>query len=103
MEDLEALQEAAQLERECYSAIKASFQQLYKIDTHRKEFEINIVNEKTVFELALCKAEKTEFLKIDSSNGKNDNDSKGLNYLTPYLRNIKDPLRYFYRLHVFYS
>jgi hypothetical protein len=93
MEDLEALQEAAGLERECYSSVKASFMQMYKIDMFRAEVEKNVVNEKTVFEIALDKADKLEFYQSGSAEGREDKDSKGLNYLTPYLRVIKDPSR----------
>ena len=93
VEDLEALQEAAQLERECYSSVKISFQQMQKIYTFRSDTEKDIKNEKTVFEVALDKADKQEFYQSGSAEGREDKDSKGLNYLTPYLRVIKDPLK----------
>ena len=93
VEDLEALQEAAQLERECYSSIKISFLQMQKIFKLRSESEKNITIEKTVFEVALDKADKLDYDQAGNAEGRDDKDTKGLNYLTPYLRVVKDPLR----------
>lgn len=93
VEDLESLQEAAQLERECYSSIKTSFLQMQKICTSRAESEKNVLNEKNVFETALDKADRLEADPVGSAVGREEKEAKGLNYLTPYLRSVKDPLK----------
>ena len=93
VEDQEALQEAAQLERECYSGIKSSFLQMQRIYQSREESEKNVINEKNVFEVALDRADKLEFQQTGNAEGKEEKEAKGLNYLTPYLRLVKDPSR----------
>ena len=93
VEDQDALQEAAQLERECYSGIKSSFLQMQRIYSSREESEKNVINEKNVFEVALDKADKLEFQQAGSAEGKEEKEAKGLNYLTPYLRLVKDASR----------
>jgi hypothetical protein len=65
---------------------------MQKIINSRAEVEKQVVNEKTVFETALDAADKLEYCQSGNSEGKEDKDTKGLNYLTPYLRVIKDPL-----------
>ena len=64
---------------------------MQKIYTFRSESEKNICNEKTVFEIALDKADKQEYYQMGGAEGREDKDAKGVNYLTPYLRIIKDP------------
>lgn len=55
VEDPDALQEAATMERECYTSIKNSFQEMQKVVEARSSSERSIVNEKTVFEIAYDK------------------------------------------------
>lgn len=90
-EDLEGIQEAALIERECFSAVKLSYVQIMNIIKIRSEYENtgNIMIEKTVFENALERAEKgvTGAVGVEEDEG---HDTKGIDYLTPYLRNIKD-------------
>jgi hypothetical protein len=88
-EDLEGIQEAALIERECFAAVKLSYVQIMNVIKIRSEFEGNVAIEKTVFENALERAEKgvTGAVGVEEDHG---TDAKGIDYLTPYLRNIKD-------------
>jgi len=88
-EDLEGIQEAALIERECFAAVKLSYVQIMNIIKIRSEFESGVVIEKTVFENALERAEKgaTGAVGVEEDN---QSDAKGVDYLTPFLRNIKD-------------
>ncbi|CAE7715742.1 DRC7, partial [Symbiodinium microadriaticum] len=91
-EDMEGIQEAALIERECFTAVKTSYVQMVNIVKIRSEFEVDVHNdkiEKTVFENALERAEKgaTGAVGVEEDN---QSDAKGVDYLTPFLRNIKD-------------
>jgi len=86
-EDLEGIQEAALVERECFSAVKMSYIQMMNIIKIRNDVEDNVGIERTVFENALDRAEKGVSGAIGVE--ENDmNDSKGVDYLTPFLRHI---------------
>ena len=91
VKDTDALVEASSMERECYTSIKNSFLDMLKVHQYRTNFEFHVENEKTVFEIALDKADKLILTTVNESESNNEKDTKGLNYLTPYLRNIKDP------------
>ncbi|CAE7701684.1 drc7 [Symbiodinium microadriaticum] len=91
-EDMEGIQEAALIERECFTAVKTSYVQMVNIVKIRSDFEVDIHNdkiEKTVFENALERAEKGATGAVDVEED-NQSDTKGVDYLTPFLRNIKD-------------
>ena len=90
-EDIEACQEAAALEREGYSSIKMSFQAHDKLCESRLEGEIRVDHEKTVFEKAMDAAESQAALTIHHLDAHASAESKGTDYLTPFLRNISDP------------
>ena len=91
-DDLDALQEAAALERETFNAIKASFQQMQTIVKYRLDMETNVINEPTVFERALNKIKVAEMSQEeDVSNEPTAGQISGSDYLTPFLRNLKDP------------
>ena len=86
-EDLEGIQEAALVERECFSAVKMSYIQLMNIIKIRNEVEDDVNIERTVFENALDRAEKG----VSGATGVEENslnDAKGVDYLTPFLRLI---------------
>jgi hypothetical protein len=89
-EDVELLQEAAALERECFTHIKGSFQTISKIEESHSESERNVVNERTVFENALDKVDKIN-LGASNADRSSNKDSRGSDWLTPYLRTVKDP------------
>ena len=112
--DVEALQESATLERECFTAIKSSLQQLLKIVENHEEFEKNIIIERSVFENALNAANDVIPLELlaaaegtvggksiassaTSTTGKGADRSqkevKASDYLTPYLKSVKDANR----------
>lgn len=86
-EDLEGIQEAALVERECFSAVKMSYIQIMNIVKIRTEVEDDVGIERTVFETALDRAEKgaTGAVGVEESS---QNDAKGVDYLTPFLRHI---------------
>ena len=65
VEDPDALQEAATMERECYTSIKNSFQEMQKVVEARSSSERSIVNEKTVFEIAYDKV-RHSFFTVDT-------------------------------------
>lgn len=90
-EDLEGLQEAATSERECYKQTQESYDSIQALMRKRDESESNVIIERSVFETALDRADKGA-----SGTGNGDGvgaDSKGVDYLTPYLRNIRDATR----------
>lgn len=95
-EDLDAVQDAATLERECYTSVKGSVQNNEKIQDYRREMERNIELERNVFERALDAADTMED-DVTSSRRNNQSavgdNSKGADYLTPYLRNVTDSNR----------
>eukprot|EP01038_Epipyxis_sp_PR26KG_P004830 gene4830-6769_t len=87
----EALLEAAALERECFSLIKSSFQQhSEKVVDFRKDFEKEISIEKTVFETALDNVAMRSSVAGSSHDKMHQNELKGMDYLTPFLRNVPD-------------
>ena len=91
-EDVEGIQEAALIERECFTTVKQNYMQMLNIVKIRSEFEVDIHNdkiEKTVFEHALERAEKgaTGAVGVEEDN---QSDAKGVDYLTPFLRGIPD-------------
>lgn len=91
-ESTEALQEAATLERECYTAIKLSFQQIQKIHEFRQAFEGVVITEKTVFDAALDKANDTSNTSSSTVVEKStEKVVKEIDYLTPFLRHVKNP------------
>lgn len=86
-EDLEGIQEAALVERECFSAVKMCYIQMMNIIKIRNEVEDDVSIERTVFENALDRAEKG----VSGAVGVEENslnDAKGVDYLTPFLRHI---------------
>lgn len=89
--DLESLQEAAALERECYSSIKTSFQLHDQLMEARMEGEIKVDYEKTVFEKALDLVDSQ--INYTGSRAISDTvtESKGTDFLSPFLRNVVDP------------
>jgi hypothetical protein len=91
VEDMEALQEAAALERESFTQLKVSFQQMAKVEESRIYNERLVVNERSVFESALDKVDKANMNESKSAEKSANKDSKGSDWLTPYLRNVKDP------------
>lgn len=113
--DADALAEAATLERECFTAIKSSLQQMQKMYENHDEFERNIVIERSVFENALNAANNIIPLEMLASSGQGvsgdqrsvlgssslvsgkgaerSKEVKASDYLTPYLKNAKDPNR----------
>lgn len=97
-EDMEQLQEAIALERECYTSIKANFQQMQKIHEFRESAEGVVSIELSVFDTALDKALAEASAAVSASGApergaggnSTERDSKGIDYLAPYLRNFKD-------------
>lgn len=90
-EDLEACQEAAALERECYSSIKTSFQAHDKLCESRLDGEFRVENDRTVFEKALDSAESHAAMTVSQMDATFASESKGTDFLTPFLRNVNDP------------
>lgn len=91
-ENQEGAQEAAGVERECYTGVKQSYVNIQSLIKIRNEFEENVIIERTVFETALERAEKGAAGNLSGDGGAGA-DAKGVDYLTPYLRNIKDPAK----------
>ena len=89
-EDQEGLQEAAGIERDCYAGVKTTYTQIQQLIKLRSEFEEDVIIERTVFETALERAEKGATGSVGADGGAGV-DTKGVDYLTPYLRNVKDP------------
>lgn len=90
-DDPDALQEAATIERECYSLIKGSFQQYERMQETRRESEKQIQVEKNVFEKAMDAMDRNAsmdaYSKVTEVSG---GEGKGTDYLTPFLRNVQD-------------
>jgi len=91
-DDQEGLQEAAASERDCYKQLQESYDNNHELMRRRAEFENNVIAERTVFETALERAEKGA-TNATGGDGILNTDAKGVDYLTPYLRNIRDPSR----------
>jgi hypothetical protein len=110
-EDQDELNDAAALERECLATVKGSMQQLEKIVEYRREVEQNVKLERTVFDVALDEVHKITrgTTLVDEKATADDGDTGSLgegsatislvaadidlttaDYLTPYLRNVKD-------------
>lgn len=90
-EDADALQEAAALERESFSAIKASFQLHQKLTETRLEGEQHVETERTVFERALDSVDVSGGAFNRDAESSMSKEAKGTDYLTPFLRSISDP------------
>ena len=92
VDDLEALQEALALERETYTQIKLSFNQMLTVLKFRSEMEDGVDVQPTIFESAVERTETAEVAaakaKAEAVEGKNNRSS---DYLTPFLRHLKDP------------
>ena len=88
-DDIIGMQEAAALERECFADVK-KFRLLYQgIIDQRQDNEKNVTIDKTVFEASFENADKGNYSK--SAGGADaSGESKGVDYLSPYLRNVKD-------------
>lgn len=89
-DDIPGLQEAAALERDCYSNIKGSQTLLQQIVAIRHEMEDNVVIDRTVFEAAFEGTDKNNAQNKAASANDNADASKGTDYLSPYLRHIND-------------
>lgn len=87
--ELEENQEAALIERESFTSVKVSYTQILNILKIRHDEETGVNLEKTVFERALEFAEKGATGAINND-VENDVDMKGVDYLTPFLRIVKN-------------
>jgi len=87
---LEVLHEAGILERDTFAQVKETFRQMSLIVKFREETEKNPVNEPTIFEIALNKSEAKERDVDDAETTVSTADAFGADYLTPFLRNVKD-------------
>jgi len=86
-DDSDALMEASALERECYTSIKASFQQNDKIQENRRDVEKDIVVEKTVFDRALDAVESKSHYSSNNADKLTGDENKGAtDYLTAFLK-----------------
>jgi len=92
-DDIPGLQEAAALERDCYSNIKSSQMLLQQIVAIRREMEGNVVIDRTVFEAAFEGADKNSSQNKAASANDAADAAKGTDYLSPYLRHINDIAR----------
>lgn len=90
-EDIDSLQEATSLERDTFAQVKETFRQMSIVCKNRDDTEANVVNERNIFEVALEKAESREGVETDTAVAISATDSFGSDYLTPFLRNLKDP------------
>lgn len=90
-DDPDALQEAAALERECFASIKSSYQQHDKLVEARLDGEIHVDHEKTVFEKALDTVDSKLSSTTNLRESSYSSESKGTDYLTPFLKNVSDP------------
>jgi hypothetical protein len=94
-EDSDACQEAAGFERECYSAIKTSYQLHDKLVESRLDGEMvtrlgGVESEKTVFERALDSVDLYSSNMGNAADQAYASESKGTDYLSPFLRNVQD-------------
>jgi len=89
-DDLDALQEAVTLERETFGSVKANFAQMQIILKYRSDIESQIAHELNIFEVALNKLELKEKNTDDTDSISKGTDNMGSDYLTPFLRNLKD-------------
>jgi hypothetical protein len=94
-DSIEGTQNAINLERDCFSSIKASFHQIQKLIDYRCDVELNVEWERSVYETALDSAEEksSSFNEQSVSTGKEKSDEKlqkHMDYLTPFLRHVKD-------------
>lgn len=93
-DDPDTLQEAATIERECFSLIKGSFQQNERMQELRKQAERAVQVEKNVFEKAMDAVDKnSNFNTTSSIDSSVRGESQGTDYLTPFFRNVSDPMR----------
>ena len=89
-DDAIGMQEAAALERECYADIKKFRGWLQGIIEFRQENEKNVNIDRTVFEASFENADNANASNKGAGAGDSSLDSKGIDYLSPYLRNIRD-------------
>jgi hypothetical protein len=89
-EELEGIQEASLIERECFAAVKLSYTLMLNIIKMQNEEESPVVLERTVFENALERAEKGVTGSGTGVEAESEADAKGVDYLTPFLRNVKN-------------
>ena len=90
-ENIESLHEASSNERDCYTSIKSSFQSIVKLLNVRLDNESNVIHERTVYEQAIDKAHEISKNKnIDVIEVTDISITKTSDYLTPFLRHIKD-------------
>jgi len=110
-EDPDELQDAASIERECFAAIKGSMQQMEKVIEHRVAVEMDVKVGRSVFDKALdacygmdaganskekapaatAAAESAELaMTATISSVAGDTVTAASDYLTPFLRGIKD-------------
>ncbi len=90
-EDIDALQEATSLERDTFAQVKETFRQLSIVCINRDDTEANVMKERTIFEVALDKVDYKEGVEINATVATTAVDSFGSDYLTPFLRNLKEP------------
>ena len=95
--DEKAQQEMVTLEREIYSQIRLSMNQMSTIERYRNESETSIYKQqemlqKTIFEVAADKASMTSIHEVSVDDAvESKNEEREIDYLTPFLRNVKDP------------
>lgn len=87
-ESPEALITAGALERDCFTNIKTSFQQNQKLRETRRDTEMKIDYERTVFEKALDSAYASNTDANSASGISATTDAAGTDYLSPFLRNM---------------
>jgi len=87
-DSLDALANAAALERDCFTGIKLSFQQNQKLRENRRDSESHIEYEKTVFEKALDVAHASTGDANFAHGASASNENAGTDYLSPFIRNL---------------
>lgn len=90
-DNLEKLQEASTLERECYTQVKLSFQRLQNILKQRYDSEFEVIHERTVYEKAIDQAHESSASILSQQTELSLKQAiKSTDYLTPFLRHVKD-------------
>lgn len=88
-DDTDGAQEVNQMERECYNFIRKNFELNANLLRVRAEVEGDVGQERTVFEIALDRAKNGDMGTMGPE-GSTDNDAKAVDYLTPFLRHLKE-------------
>lgn len=88
-DDTDGAQEVNQMERECYNFIRKNFELNTNLLRVRAEVENDVAVERNVFEIALERAKNGEMGAMGPE-GSVDNDAKAVDYLTPFLRHLKE-------------